>query len=128
MISKLKDRINTMFLSKQVSNYLSLSQKINSNICIKFFSHRFTLVMNLIENSLSESNIIDIRCDGKDNTKEQCSCISIVVFSKKNGWIKWRENSMKDIIEISNAYWRVHLGWGTWSKARKTKFSIKVDF
>ena len=27
-------------------------------------------------------NFIDIRCDGRDNTKEQCSCISIVIPSK----------------------------------------------
>ena len=24
-------------------------------------------------------NILDIRCDDTDNTKEQCSCISIVI-------------------------------------------------
>ena len=28
-------------------------------------------------------NILDIMCDGSDNIKEQCSCISIVVPSKK---------------------------------------------
>ena len=27
-------------------------------------------------------NVFDIRCDGRDNTKEQCHCISIVVSSK----------------------------------------------
>ena len=27
-------------------------------------------------------NILDVRCDGRGNTKEQCSCISIVVPSK----------------------------------------------
>ena len=27
-------------------------------------------------------NILAIRCDGRDNTKEQCSCISIAVPCK----------------------------------------------
>ena len=27
-------------------------------------------------------NIFDTRCDGRDNTKNQCSCISIAVSSK----------------------------------------------
>ena len=35
---------------------------------------------------------------------------------------------MKDIKRISIAYWYVHLRWGAWSKTRKTRFSIKVDF
>ena len=43
----------------------------------------------------------------KDNIKEQCGCISTAVPSKKNGWVKWRENNVNDIIEISNT-WRVH--------------------
>ena len=38
-------------------------------------------------------NIFNIRCDGKDNTKDQCDNIFIVVPSKKNGLVK-----------ISNAY------------------------
>ena len=33
-------------------------------------------------------NILDIRCDGRDNTKERCSCISIVVPSKREWFIK----------------------------------------
>ena len=33
-----------------------------------------TLYANLI--------VLDISCDGKDNTKDKCSCISIVVPSK----------------------------------------------
>ena len=49
-------------------------------------------------------NILNIRCNGKDNTKEQCGCISIVVPSEKNGWVKRRENNAKDIIGISNVY------------------------
>ena len=30
----------------------------------------------------SNLNIVDISCYSKDNTKDQCSCISIVVASK----------------------------------------------
>ena len=59
------------------------------------------LLMNL--------NLLDISCDGRDNTKEQCSCISLVIPLKQNGCVKRSENNMKDIIEISIAYWRVHL-------------------
>ena len=33
-------------------------------------------------------NVLNITCDGKDNTKEQCGCMSIVVLSKKDGWVK----------------------------------------
>ena len=53
--------------------------------------------------------ILDIRCDGRDdNTKEQCSCISSVVPSKQNAWVKTSENNKKNIIGISIAYCRVH--------------------
>ena len=54
-------------------------------------------------------SILDRRCHGRYNTKEQCSCISIVAPSKTDWLAKKRENSMKDIIRISIAYWRVHL-------------------
>ena len=27
-------------------------------------------------------NILDVKCDGRDNTEDQCSCISFVVPSK----------------------------------------------
>ena len=36
-------------------------------------------------------------------------CISAAVFSKKNGWLKWLENNVKGIIEISIAYLSVYL-------------------
>ena len=32
-------------------------------------------------------------------------------LQKQNGWIKRRENNMKDIIGISIAYWRVYIKW-----------------
>ena len=41
-------------------------------------------------------------------TKEQCSCISIVVPSKTE-WLVKSENKMNGIVGISIAYWRVHL-------------------
>ena len=44
-------------------------------------------------------SIINIRCEGKDKTKEQWGCISIVVPSKK-----MVGNNVKDIIGVSNAY------------------------
>ena len=44
-----------LFLSKWVRNYLSLLQKIDSKICITLFSHRITLLININENSLPES-------------------------------------------------------------------------
>ena len=42
--------------------------------------------------------------------------ISVAAFplwylQKQNGWIKRRENNMKDIIGISIAYWRVYIKW-----------------
>ena len=45
-------------------------------------------------------NIFDVRFNGRDNTKEQCSCISIVVPSKTE-WLgkkkrKQREGFYKD--------------------------------
>ena len=49
-------------------------------------------------------NVLDIRCDGRNNTKEQCSSISTVIPLKKNVWVKRSENNMKDIIGISIAY------------------------
>ena len=33
-------------------------------------------------------NILNIRCDGKNNTVDKCSCIYFVVSSQKNGWVK----------------------------------------
>ena len=36
-------------------------------------------------------NILDIRCDGGDDTKEQCNCISIVVLPKS----EWLEKKQK---------------------------------
>ena len=33
-------------------------------------------------------NILNIRCDSRDKTNNQGSCISIVVHSKKNGSVK----------------------------------------
>ena len=33
-------------------------------------------------------NILNIRCDRRDKTNNQGSCISIVVHSKKNGSVK----------------------------------------
>ena len=50
---------------------------INSKICTTLLSQRFTL---LNENSLTESKYtLDISCDGKDNTKEQCNFIPLVL-------------------------------------------------
>ena len=54
-------------------------------------------------------NKLDIRCDGRDNAKKQCSSISIVVLSKAEWLHKKREKKMKDIERISIAYRRVHL-------------------
>ena len=48
-------------------------------------------------------SILNIRCEGKDNTKEQCDCISIVLPSKRNGWVNLHKNNAKDIIRNSNA-------------------------
>ena len=54
-------------------------------------------------------NIFDIRCNCGENTKEQCSCISVVGPSKTEWLAKKRENKMKGIIRISVVYWRFHL-------------------
>ena len=76
-------------------------------------------------------NIPNIRCDSRDNKKQQCSCISTATHSKIDwleGWLKRSENNMKDIIGISVDHWRVHLRWGSWNNTRKIRFSVKVDF
>ena len=55
----------------------------------------------------SNLNLLHIRREGKNNTKEQCGCISTVAPSKKkkkNGWVKRRENGVKDILGIYNFY------------------------
>ena len=58
----------------------------------------------------SNLNILHIRREDKNNTKEQCGCISTVAPSKeqkknkKNGWVKRRENDVKDILGIYNFY------------------------
>ena len=50
----------------------------------------------------SNLNILNTRRESQENTKEQCVCISIVVPLKKNGWVKRRENNVKDILTIYN--------------------------
>ena len=72
-------------------------------------------------------NILNIRCDGKNNTIDKCSCIYFVVSSQKDGWVKWLENNVRDIIGISNVYSHVHQSWETWNKTSKVRFSVKVD-
>ena len=47
---------------------------------------------------------LNVRCKGKNNSKEQCRCISVVVSSKKKSGVKWLENNVEDIIVIFNAY------------------------
>ena len=35
-----------------------------------------------------------MRCDGRNSTKEQYSCVSVVVSSKKNDWLNtvtWKQ-------------------------------------
>ena len=43
----------------------------------------------------SNLNILDIRSDGRDNTKKQCSCISIVIPSKTEWLGKEKSNQHK---------------------------------
>ena len=52
----------------------------------------------------TKANILNIRCDSKDNAKDQCGCIPITVSSKRNGWVMRHKNNVKDILGISNAY------------------------
>ena len=33
-------------------------------------------------------NFFNITCDDKHNKRKHCDCISLVVPSKKNGWVK----------------------------------------
>ena len=33
-------------------------------------------------------NILNARYDGRNNTDEQCGCISIVVSSEQNDWVR----------------------------------------
>ena len=69
-------------------------------------------------------NILNIRCDGRDKTN---SCISTVVASKRNDWVKWDKSNVKYIIGISNSYWCLHLG-RTRNKAKKIRFQLKQIF
>ena len=59
--------------------------------------------------SFSNLNIFGMRCDSRNDTKEQCSCISVVVPSKTDWLEESSENNIKDIIEISVVYWCVYL-------------------
>ena len=53
--------------------------------------------------------MLHIKRDDRDNTKEQCHCISILIPLRTEWLSKKSENKMKDIIGISIIYWRVHL-------------------
>ena len=55
----------------------------------------------------SNLNILDIRYDGRNNTKS--SVFLLRYFEKQNSWVKISENDMKDIIGIYDFCWRVHL-------------------
>ena len=46
-------------------------------------------------------DMIDISCDGWDNTEEQCTSHPLWSLQKQNSWVKRSENNMKDIIGIS---------------------------
>ena len=47
-----------------------------------------TALININENSVPVLNMLNQRCGGRVNTKEECRCISIMVSSEKNGWAK----------------------------------------
>ena len=50
-------------------------------------------------------------------------------LQKQNGWIKRRENNMKDIIRSSIAYWRVYIKWGTLNETRVIDFQwVIINF
>ena len=40
-------------------------------------------------------NILNLRCDSRDNMKEQCSCISIVV-DLKTGWFEKKKRKQHE--------------------------------
>ena len=42
-------------------------------------------------------NLLNEWRNDRDNIKEQCSCVSNAPSSKKNAWLKCRENSVKNI-------------------------------
>ena len=121
-IGRFQSATNIIFLSMQVSNYLSLLRKINSKICTSLLSHRFTI---LNKNLFLNLNILDIRCDSKVSIKEQCSCISIAVASKVECLGKKKQKQHAGYC-ISVGYWRVHLRWGTWK--RREDFQLKYIF
>ena len=41
--------------------------------------------------------------------KSSVAAFPLWPIQKQNGWVKRRENNMKDIIGISIIFWRVHL-------------------
>ena len=55
----------------------------------------------------SNLNILDIKYDGRNNTKS--SVFLLRSFEKQNSWVKISENDMKDIIGIYDFCWRVDL-------------------
>ena len=54
-------------------------------------------------------NILDIRCDGRDNAKNSVGAFPLWSLQKQNGRVQRNENNMKDIMAISITYWHIHL-------------------
>ena len=71
----------------------------------KFAQHCFPIDLHYSKKILYPNiNVLDVRSNCRDNAKEQCIYISIVIPIKRNVWVKRSEIDMKDIIGTSVAY------------------------
>ena len=71
----------------------------------KFAQHCFPVDLHYSMKILYPNiNVLDIRSNCRDNAKEQCICISIVIPIKRNGREKRSEIDMKDIVGTSAVY------------------------
>ena len=72
--------------------------------------------------------MLNKRCCGRGNTKSSVATFPLWSLQKQDSWVQRSENNIKDMTEVSIAFWLVHLKCGTLSKTRKIRFSVKVDF
>ena len=64
----------------------------------------------------------DGKCDGRDNAKQQCSCISILIKKKR----KQHEGYYRDFYCLLLRFSKIK--YLKKNKTRKIRFSVKVDF
>ena len=59
--------------------------------------------------------------------KSSVAAFPLWSLQKQNGWVKRSQNNIKDIKGCwLLPHWCVHIGWGTWNKTIKIRFSDKI--